>query len=109
MKLSVNEACVEVYFNRGVRALGGIPFKFVSPGNDGVPDRIAVLPGGKIWFVELKKAGGRVSGVQQVQQARISLLGFRVRVAYGMSGVKDVLREMRREVRGVQRSEESGL
>lgn len=105
MEISASEMRIEQEFVRGIREFGGIAFKFVSPGNNGVPDRIAILPGGKIWFVELKTARGRLSGMQQLQLDRIMLLGFQVRVAYGMAGVKELLREIRREVRDVYRSQ----
>lgn len=46
---------VETYFNNEVRKLGGKPYKFVSPGCDGVPDRLAVFPFRLLVFVELKR------------------------------------------------------
>lgn len=39
------------------KAAGGIAAKFVSPGLDGMPDRLVLLPGGKIGFVEVKAPG----------------------------------------------------
>ncbi len=50
-----------------VKALGGRAYKFVSPGNSGVPDRIIVLPGGKIGFAEMKRPGGKPSKLQRNQ------------------------------------------
>lgn len=52
-----------------VRRRGGRAFKFVSPGTPGVPDRICVLPGGKVLFIEVKKPGRR--GGLSVQQKKI--------------------------------------
>lgn len=50
-----------------VKALGGRAYKFVSPGNAGVPDRLVVLPGGKVGFVEMKRPGGKPSKLQRNQ------------------------------------------
>ena len=51
----------------GVRRMGGRAYKFVSPGNDGVPDRIVVLPDTAPMFVELKTESGKLSRLQKVQ------------------------------------------
>lgn len=64
-------------------ARGAMVFKFVSPGRQGVPDRIALLPGGRIVFIELKTAAGKLSPVQQNIIKRMRDLGADVRVVYG--------------------------
>ena len=61
------EKNIEAYLVRGVsQHLNGRAYKFVSPANRGVADRIVCLPDGSTWFVELKAAGGRLSPLQQV-------------------------------------------
>ena len=55
------EGYVEQWLGIKVRQLGCLYYKFVSPGNAGVPDRLLVLPDGRVWFVELKDAAGRLS------------------------------------------------
>lgn len=79
----------------GVRKLGGRAYKFVSPGNDGVPDRIVVLPGISPVFVELKTETGRLSSLQNVQIKKLKDLGQDVRILYGLEDVKRFLEEMR--------------
>ena len=79
----------------GVRKLGGRAYKFVSPGNDGVPDRIVVLPGISPVFVELKTETGRLSSLQNVQIKKLKDLGQDVQVLYGLEDVKRFLEEMR--------------
>lgn len=79
----------------GVRKLGGRAYKFVSPGNDGVPDRIVVLPGISPVFVELKTETGRLSSLQNVQIKKLKDLGQDVWVLYGLEDVKRFLEEMR--------------
>jgi len=58
------ESQIERYMVRRVERIGGICFKFVSPGRVGVPDRVVVLPGGEVIFVEIKAPGGVLSPMQ---------------------------------------------
>ena len=74
--------------------MGGEAFKWVSPGNDGVPDRIVMLPGGRLIFVELKADRGRLEPIQKVQIRRIEKLGQEVRVVRGMDGLEGFLHEV---------------
>ena len=73
----MNEKAVEARLRRKVKELGGRAEKFVS-GRAGVPDRVVLLPGGRVWFVELKDVGGRVSAAQVVWQQRARALGANV-------------------------------
>ena len=63
-----------------VRQAGGRCLKFVSPGTAGVPDRIVLLPGGRIVFVEVKDVGKKLRPVQAARIAELRSLGFDVRV-----------------------------
>jgi hypothetical protein len=74
----MREKEIEVYLRDQVKAIGGKAFKFVSPGNVGVPDRLILLPAGVIVFVEVKATGKKPTALQTVQQNRIRALGFRV-------------------------------
>ena len=56
------EKDIEDWLNKQIEKMGGLAFKFVSPGNPGVPDRIYILPDGRVWFVELKQQLGKVAG-----------------------------------------------
>lgn len=78
----------------GVRRMGGRAYKFVSPGNDGVPDRIVVLPDTAPMFVELKTESGKLSSLQKVQITRLEKLGQNVRVLCGAKDVENFLEEM---------------
>lgn len=62
----MTEAEIERYFVQRVKALGGYAYKFRSVTQRGVADRIACMPNGEAWFVELKKPGGRLSALQQI-------------------------------------------
>ncbi len=83
----MKESEIEAWLVRGVKALGGVAYKFVSPGNVGVPDRLVVLPGGRVVFVELKAEGGRLSPMQDRQISRLQELGADVTVVRGAEGV----------------------
>lgn len=57
---------------------GGLALKFVSPGMDGVPDRIVLIPGGQMAFVELKAPGKTLRPLQRRRAEQLIALGFRV-------------------------------
>lgn len=84
----MKEREVEKMLVDGIRKLGGRAFKWVSPGNDGVPDRIVVLPGLPAIFVELKTITGRLTSLQRVQLKRLKDLGQTVMVLYGEKEIK---------------------
>jgi len=76
----LREQEIEKYLRDEIKKVGGVAYKFVSPGNSGVPDRIVLLPGGEIHFIELKAPGKKSTALQAGQQERISKLGFNVMV-----------------------------
>lgn len=76
-----------------VRKLGGRAYKFVSPGNAGVPDRIVVFPGRAPIFAELKSCTGKLSTLQEMQIRRLRGLGQEVYVVKGIAGVSQFFRE----------------
>lgn len=78
-----------------VRRLGGRAYKWISPGNDGVPDRIVILPDRPPVFVELKADTGRLTALQTAQIDRLKALGQDARVVRGVDGVKAFLDELR--------------
>ena len=93
-RIKMLEKEVEKFLVREVKKLGGISFKFISPGNAGVPDRIVILPSGKVIFVELKTDKGKLTKLQEVQIKKISDLGADVRVLRGIEGVKEFINEI---------------
>lgn len=65
----MREREIEKYLVDRVKGMGGMALKFVSPGCTGVPDRLVILPGGKIGFLELK-APGEVPRKEQSHRIR---------------------------------------
>jgi len=88
----MRERDIEAYLRDRVREAGGWAPKWTSPGNAGVPDRIVILPPGRIVFVELKAPGGRPTKLQLMQHARLRQLGCDVRVIDSKQGVDDLVR-----------------
>lgn len=97
------EKDIEARLVRGVKELGGACYKFVSPGNIGVPDRVAVFPGGEVVFIELKTETGRLSQMQKVQIEKLRSLGACVVVLRGLDEVLEFL-DFRGLSRGLRRS-----
>jgi hypothetical protein len=70
----MKEKIVENHFIWAIERAGGKTWKFTSPGRKGVADRIACLPDGSTWFVELKTKGGRLSALQKMFMSDMTLL-----------------------------------
>lgn len=95
----MREKILERKLAQAVNAMGGICPKFVSPGFDGMPDRILLLPGGRIAFVEVKAPGRKARPLQLVRHAMLRRLGFTVFVLDRMELIDKILEEvMPREV-----------
>lgn len=76
----------------GISKWGGKVYKFISPGNAGVPDRIVILPGENVFFVELKDDRGELSKLQKAQIRKLRSLGVKVFILRGMIEVENFLK-----------------
>ncbi len=74
----MREKIIESKLAKAVKNLGGLALKFISPGLDGVPDRLVLLPGGKIAFIELKAPGKTLRPLQVRRKRQLESLGFSV-------------------------------
>ena len=72
------ESMVEKKLVTEVKKRGGLAVKFVSPGLDGVPDRLVLFPGGRLAFVELKAPGKKMRPLQIKRAKMLGALGFKV-------------------------------
>jgi hypothetical protein len=86
---------VERFLTREIKKMGGRCLKWVCPGHDGVPDRIVLLPGGRVWFVELKTEIGRPTAVQRHWQRVLAGLGFKAVILHGLREVDAFLQMVR--------------
>jgi hypothetical protein len=92
--ISVRENEIERRLAVSVKKMGGMAVKFTSPGLDGVPDRIVLLPGKKIAFVELKAPGKKPRPLQEKRMRQLKSLGFPVYVVDGIEQIGGVLDEI---------------
>lgn len=74
----MEEKSVEKYLKKQVEKRGGLCLKFISPSMSGVPDRIALLPGGRIFFAEVKAKGKKPRPLQLAVHTIFERLGFKV-------------------------------
>jgi len=74
----MRESIMEQKLVKTVKAMGGIAPKFVSPGYDGMPDRLILLPDGKLAFVEVKATGRNPRPIQLQRHETLRRLGFMV-------------------------------
>lgn len=77
-----------------VKSRGGICPKFVSPGFDGMPDRVVLLPRGKIGFVEVKRPGEQPRPLQTARHRILRKLGFLVFVLDGEEQIGGMIDEI---------------
>ena len=89
----MRESQIEEYLRERVKAAGGRAYKFVSPGNNGVPDRILSFPGNRLAFVELKATGGKPTPLQKLQAKRLQENQHVVVLIDSKEGVDDFIRE----------------
>lgn len=94
MKKSEKE--IEAYLVRSVKNKNGLCMKWTSPGNAGVPDRIIMIPGGKVYFVELKAEGKRnnLSPLQKNSMQKLKNLNCDVRVIASFQEVDEFIEEV---------------
>ena len=89
------EKDTEAWIRKEVEKLGGVFLKFTSPGNDGVPDRIAIFPDSRLVFVELKKKTGKLTKIQEYQISRLVCLHQQVCVVRGRRAAEEFMRDMK--------------
>lgn len=92
----MREKELEEKFRDEVKLAGGRAYKFISPGNSGVPDRLVVLPGGRIGFVELKQRGKVPTKLQERQIDLLQGLGCCVAVLDCQEDIGKVIREIQK-------------
>lgn len=88
------EKYIENKLVTAVKKMGGICPKFVSPGFDGVPDRLVLLPHGKFAFVELKAKGKKMRPLQVNRKMQLEQLGFLVYCIDDASKIGGILSEI---------------
>ncbi len=91
----MREKTVEQKLVKAVKSAGGICPKWVAPGFDGMPDRIVLLPYGRLAFVEVKAPGKKARPLQKSRHELLRGLGFRVYVLDEPEQIGGILDEIR--------------
>lgn len=91
------ESALEQAARKHIRSLGGQCYKWVCPGENGVPDRICILPGGKIIFIELKRPG-RKDGMSARQKKIFRILKALGCKAWRIDNLEDLKARLQNEV-----------
>ena len=90
----MREKVLERNLVEAVKAMGGLCPKFVSPGFDGMPDRVVLLPDGKCAFVEVKRQAEKPRPLQEARHGMLRRLGFKVFVLDDAAQIGEMLREI---------------
>lgn len=90
----MKESLIEKRLKNKIEQLGGLCFKWVSPGRRGVPDRICILPKGRTIFVEMKAPEGVLSPLQKKRIRELEDLKHEVYVLASKQQVDDFIQEI---------------
>lgn len=90
----MRERDIEGKLAKAVRQLGGMCPKLVCPGFDGMPDRLVLLPGGRIAFVEVKAPGRKPRPLQEKRHMQLRELGFPVYVLDDPEQIPGIMNEV---------------
>lgn len=90
----MREKTLECKLVQAVKAMGGIAPKFISPGFDGMPDRILLMPFGRFAFVEVKRHGEKPRPLQEARHGMLRQLGFKVYVLDDAGQIESLLLEV---------------
>lgn len=93
-EVKMKEYAVEKHLVQKTQECGGICLKFISPGIAGVPDRIVILPGGKIGFAEMKAPGKKPRRLQRNVLRKMYQLGCRVCVIDNPESAENFIRRL---------------
>ena len=94
----MREKFIERNLVQAVRRMGGLAPKFISPGWAGAPDRLVLLPGGRMAFVEVKAPGGKPRPLQVKRHELLRRLGCRVFVLDDEGKISELMSAMLEEV-----------
>ena len=90
----MREKIIEQKLVQAVKAMGGTALKFTSPGFDGMPDRLILLPCGKIAFIEVKRHGEKPRPLQEARHGMLRRLGFAVYVLDNGAQIGEILEQI---------------
>ena len=87
----VSEKAIERYLVDEVKKLGGVCLKYSNQNMAGYPDRVALLPGGRTIWIELKSKGKKPTKLQTIRIDQLASLGHQVFVADSKERINEIL------------------
>lgn len=91
----MRETTIEKKLVEKIKAAGGQAIKINSPGKAGMPDRMVLVAGGRIWFVETKAPGRKLRPLQEHIRLGLSAMGFSVRVIDTVEKIEALMEELK--------------
>lgn len=98
--VSASEKVLEAELRERCKALGWMCIKLTSQYQRGLPDRIILMPGGRVCFAEIKTTGKKPTALQRVTHERLRALGYRVEVVDTTESLDNLIVELLYEVQG---------
>ena len=98
--VSASEKVLEAELRERCKALGWMCIKLTSQYQRGLPDRLILMPGGRVCFVEIKTTGKKPTALQRVTHERLRALGYRVEVVDTTERLDNLIVELLYEVQG---------
>ena len=95
-----SEKALEAELRERCKALGWMCIKLTSQYQRGLPDRLILMPGGRVCFVEIKTTGKKPTALQRVTHERLRALGYRVEVVDTTESLDNLIVELQYEVQG---------
>ena len=90
----MTESQLERWLGKRLKTLGCLYFKFISPGNDGMPDRIIITSHGRIIFAELKSESGKPSAIQRLRLGQLRRRRCDARLVVGLNDAMKLLEDI---------------
>lgn len=90
----VSEKMIEHYLICEVALRKGLALKYYNPNSVGFPDRLVILPGRPLVWVELKSKGKKPRKIQRVKHDMLKALGQKIYVVDSKEGVDAMLEEV---------------
>ena len=97
---SASEKVLEAELRERCKALGWMCIKLTSQYQRGLPDRLILMPGGRVCFAEIKTTGKKPTALQKVTHERLRALGYRVEVVDTTESLDNLIVELLYEVQG---------
>ena len=98
--VSASEKALEAELRERCKALGWMCIKLTSQYQRGLPDRLILMPGGRVCFVELKTTGRKPTALQKVTHERLRALGYRVEVVDTTESLNNLIVELQYDLQG---------